>query len=128
MATSDAEGSAGAGSDSLLGDSLAFLSSLLYAVYLVFLRRKIGNYDLNMAIFLGFVGFWSLILLWPGFLLLHYTGLEHFELPNSKTWLYLLTNSLAGTLISELLWLKASILTSPIISTLALRYLSVFLY
>ncbi len=32
--------------------------------------------DLSMTMFLGFVGLASILLLWPLFFLLHYTGLE----------------------------------------------------
>lgn len=53
----------------------------------------------------GFVGLFNLLLLWPGFLLLHYTGLEAFELPSQLVWTYILINGLIGTVLSEFLWL-----------------------
>lgn len=53
----------------------------------------------------GFVGLFNLLLLWPGFLLLHYTGFEAFELPSQLVWTYILINGLIGTVLSEFLWL-----------------------
>lgn len=55
--------------------------------------------------FSGFVGLFNLLLLWPGFLLLHYTGFEAFELPSQLVWTYILINGLIGTVLSEFLWL-----------------------
>ena len=53
----------------------------------------------------GFVGLFNLLLLWPGFLVLHYTGFESFELPSQLVWTYILINGLIGTVLSEFLWL-----------------------
>lgn len=70
--------------------------------------------------FSGFVGLFNLLLLWPGFLLLHYTGFEAFELPSQLVWTYILINGLIGTVLSEFLWLWGCFLTSSLIGTLAL--------
>lgn len=117
---SDAENNGSSSSNTLLGDGLALFSAFLYAVYLVFLRRRIGDRQLDMSMFLGLVGCWSILLLWPGFLILNYTGWEIFAWPDPTTWYYLLLNSVVGTFVSELLWLRATVYTSPLISTLAL--------
>uniref|UniRef100_A0A8C8LU03 Solute carrier family 35 member F5 n=1 Tax=Oncorhynchus tshawytscha TaxID=74940 RepID=A0A8C8LU03_ONCTS len=69
---------------------------------------------------LGFVGLFNLLLLWPGFLVLHYTGFEAFELPSKLVWIYILINGLIGTVLSEFLWLWGCFLTSSLIGTLAL--------
>ncbi|KAG8000803.1 Solute carrier family 35 member F5, partial [Nibea albiflora] len=69
---------------------------------------------------IGFVGLFNLLLLWPGFLLLHYTGFEAFELPSQLVWTYILINGLIGTVLSEFLWLWGCFLTSSLIGTLAL--------
>lgn len=53
----------------------------------------------------GFVGLWNLILMWPVFFILHFTGIEEFELPNEHQFLVLLINGLIGTVLSEALWL-----------------------
>lgn len=51
------------------------------------------------------MGLFNLLFLWPGFLLLHYTGFEAFELPSQMVWPYILINGLIGTVLSEFLWL-----------------------
>ncbi|CAB1328352.1 unnamed protein product [Coregonus sp. 'balchen'] len=68
----------------------------------------------------GFVGLFNLLLLWPGFVVLHYTGFEAFELPSKLVWTYVLINGLIGTVLSEFLWLWGCFLTSSLIGTLAL--------
>lgn len=104
---------------------------MLYAVYIVMIKRRVDREDkLDLAMFFGegvlsrrrfcqreaalltqgflssgFVGLFNLLLLWPGFLLLHYTGFEAFELPSQMVWTYILINGLIGTVLSEFLWL-----------------------
>ncbi|KAG7256040.1 hypothetical protein CRUP_015244, partial [Coryphaenoides rupestris] len=67
-----------------------------------------------------FVGLFNLLLLWPGFLVLHFTGFESFELPSQLVWTYILVNGLIGTVLSEFLWLWGCFLTSSLVGTLAL--------
>ncbi|XP_073502239.1 solute carrier family 35 member F5-like [Phyllobates terribilis] len=68
----------------------------------------------------GFVGLFNLLLLWPGFFLLHYTKFEAFEFPNKLVWIYLVINGLVGTVLSEFLWLWGCFLTSSLVGSLAL--------
>uniref|UniRef100_A0A3B4XT11 Solute carrier family 35 member F5 n=1 Tax=Seriola lalandi dorsalis TaxID=1841481 RepID=A0A3B4XT11_SERLL len=95
--------------------------AILYAVYIVMIKRRVDREDkLDIPMFFGFVGLFNLLLLWPGFLLLHYTGFEAFELPSQLVWTYILINGLIGTVLSEFLWLWGCFLTSSLIGTLAL--------
>lgn len=55
--------------------------------------------------FVGFVGLFNLLFLWPLFFLLHYSHWELFEWPNKHQWTFLLINGLVGTVLSEVLWL-----------------------
>jgi solute carrier family 35, member F5 len=66
------------------------------------------------------VGVFNILLLWPGFLLLHYTGLEPFELPSARVALELVLNGVLGTFLSDYLWLLALLMTSPVVVTLGL--------
>ncbi|KAE8743555.1 hypothetical protein FOCC_FOCC010802 [Frankliniella occidentalis] len=103
-----------------MGGLLALISACFYAMYLVFLRRKVDNEDkMDIPMFFGFVGLWNLLLLWPVFFLLHYTNLEKFEWPNQRQWAYLLLNGIIGTVISEALWLGC-FLTSSLIASVAM--------
>jgi solute carrier family 35, member F5 len=72
-----------------IGDSMAFFSAVMYGVYTVVMKKRIGNEDrVNMPLFFGLVGLFNVIFLWPGFLVLHFTGIETFELPRTgRIWI-----------------------------------------
>ncbi|OCT63213.1 solute carrier family 35 member F5 isoform X2 [Xenopus laevis] len=104
-----------------IGSIWSVLGAVLYAVYIVMLKRKVDREDkLDIPMFFGFVGLFNLLLLWPGFFLLHYTGFEAFEFPSTLVWIYIVINGLIGTVLSEFLWLWGCFLTSSLIGTLAL--------
>lgn len=66
----------------VIGDALAFASAVLYGLYTSLMKRRVRDETrLSMLLFLGFVGLFNMIALMPGFLILHYTGIESFELP-----------------------------------------------
>jgi solute carrier family 35 protein F5 len=54
----------------------------------VVMKKRVQNEDrVNMPLFFGLVGLFNVILLWPGFVILHFTGVETFELPpTGKIW------------------------------------------
>jgi solute carrier family 35 protein F5 len=81
-------------SQPLFGDILAFISAIFYALYVVFLKVKIGiESRIDMRLFLGFVGLFNLLTCWPVGVLLHWFRMERFELPNTSVqWYALLTN------------------------------------
>lgn len=54
----------------------------MYGIYTVVMKKRIGNEDrVNMPLFFGLVGLFNVVFLWPGFVILHFTGVETFELP-----------------------------------------------
>ena len=71
-----------------IGDSMAFISAVVYGIYVTVMKRRVGNEDrVSMPLFFGLVGVYNLILLWPLFIILHVTGVETFELPpTGKIW------------------------------------------
>ncbi|XP_076459451.1 solute carrier family 35 member F5-like isoform X2 [Babylonia areolata] len=96
-------------------------SAMLYAFYLVMVRRRVTHEDhMDLPMFFGFVGLACALLLWPGFFILHYSQQEVFEWPDRHQWLFVLLNGLIGTVLSEILWLWACFLTSSLVATLAL--------
>ncbi|KAL9123354.1 MAG: hypothetical protein Q9187_000081 [Circinaria calcarea] len=104
-----------------IGDGLALSSAILYGVYSISLKKRIGDGDrVDMFLFFGFIGAWSVVLLWPGFLILHLTGAEIFELPSTKTiWTIVLVNA-AISLVSDLCWMYSNLLTSPLVVAVGL--------
>ncbi|KAI0490653.1 hypothetical protein F4859DRAFT_458716 [Xylaria cf. heliscus] len=104
-----------------IGDAMAFFSAIVYGVYVVVMKIRVGNEDrVNMPLFFGLVGTFNILLLWPLFPILHYTGIEPFELPpNGKVWAIILLNSLSS-FISDISWAYAMLLTTPLVVTVGL--------
>jgi solute carrier family 35, member F5 len=72
------------GNLSLFGDSLALLSALFYAFYVILLKVRIRSESrIDMQLFFGFVGLFTTVACWPLGVILHLTGAEKFELPAS---------------------------------------------
>ncbi|CAL8070171.1 unnamed protein product [Orchesella dallaii] len=104
-----------------VGAIFAIVSAFFYAAYLVFLRKKVDHEEkLDIPLFFGFVGLFNLLLLWPLFFVLNYTGIETFEWPTKRQWVVLVVNGIIGTVFSEVLWLWGCFLTSSLIATLAI--------
>ncbi|APA11118.1 hypothetical protein SS1G_03129 [Sclerotinia sclerotiorum 1980 UF-70] len=104
-----------------IGDIMAFGSAVMYGLYAVVMKKRCGNEDrVDMPLFFGLVGLFNVIFLWPGFFILHFTGVEKFELPHTgKIWLIVLLNSLSS-FISDYCWAYAMLLTTPLVVTVGL--------
>ncbi|KAI8340224.1 thiamine-repressible mitochondrial transport protein THI74 [Chlamydoabsidia padenii] len=109
-------------SAALVGDILALSGAVFYGCYTTMLKVRIGDEDrIDMPLFFGFVGAFNVLLLWPLFPLLHWLGIETFQLPfNSTLWLMVLLNAFIGTFLSDYLWLLAMLMTSPLVVTLGI--------
>ncbi|PWO29360.1 hypothetical protein PtrARCrB10_02033 [Pyrenophora tritici-repentis] len=104
-----------------IGDVMAFVSAALYGFYTVFMKAKIGDETkVNMPLFFGLVGLNNVMLLWPGFIILHLTGIETFELPPTSRILNIVLINSASSLVSDFCWAYAMLLTSPLIVTVGL--------
>ncbi|KKY27924.1 putative integral membrane protein [Phaeomoniella chlamydospora] len=111
-------------SEIALGDFMALLSAFIYAIYTIVLKLKVGSSPsapkVNMSLFFGLVGFFNLLLLWPLFPILSLANQEPFELPPTpRIWFIIITNSLSS-LLSDIAWAHAMILTSPLVVTVGL--------
>ncbi|GAP89120.2 putative vacuolar membrane protein [Rosellinia necatrix] len=104
-----------------IGDAMALFSAVIYGIYVVVMKVRIGSEDrVNMPLFFGLVGMFNILLLWPLFPILHYTGIEPFELPpDGKIWSIILINSLSS-FISDISWAYAMLLTTPLVVTVGL--------
>lgn len=76
----------------VLGDFMAALSAILYGVYTIVMKKRVGDESrVNMPLFFGLVGLINFVLLWPGFVILHFSGFETFGLPEtSRVWMIIL--------------------------------------
>ena len=123
-----------------IGDILALGSAVLYGIYTIFMKKRIGDEGkVDMLLFFGFVGALNMVALWPGFLILHFTGLETFEMPpTSRIWTIVVVsndsesqsrdyiklkvsqvNSITS-LVSDFCWAYAMLLTSPLVVTVGI--------
>ena len=106
-----------------LGDVLALTSAVIYGAYTIMLKRttiKAEPLQLNMPLFFGLVGFFNAVILFPLFPILSWTGMEPFQLPPSKRiWTILMCNAVSS-LLSDICWAYAMVLTSPLIVTVGL--------
>jgi len=104
-----------------IGDGLAFLSAIMYGIYAVFMKARIGDESkVDMPLFFGLVGVINVLLLWPGFVILHLTGIEKFALPPSGWVVAIIFCNSVASLVSDLAWAYAVLLTSPIVVTVGL--------
>jgi solute carrier family 35 protein F5 len=105
----------------LLGDILATLGAIAYGFYTVLLKLRIPDDSLiEMQLIFGFIGLFNTLLFWPGFFLLAAAGVESLTAPPSQVLLMLTVNGIFGTVISDFLWAKSVLLTSPLIASLGL--------
>lgn len=104
-----------------LGDVMAFVSAVLYGFYAVFMKKRIGDESkVNMPLFFGLVGLSNVLLLWPGLVVLHVTGVEPFQMPPSRKILTIVLVNSASSLVSDFCWAYAMLLTSPLIVSVGL--------
>ncbi|ORX59661.1 hypothetical protein DM01DRAFT_1333125 [Hesseltinella vesiculosa] len=106
----------------LVGDMLALMGALFYGAYTVLLKLRIGDESrIDIFLFFGMVGVFNTVLLWPLFGLLHWFQIESFSFPDTgNLWALILLNAFVGTFISDYLWLRAMLLTSPLVVTLGI--------
>lgn len=109
------------GQRNLMGDLINILSAFIYALYTTILKYKSGPPGaLDVAMLFSFIGVATVFGAVPGLFLLNLTGWEKFELPSVKVAWMLFGNALIGTVLSDFLWAKSIVLTTPMIGTLAL--------
>ena len=103
------------------GDALALASALLYGIYTSLMKKRIGDESrVDMTLFFGFVGLFNLVTLLPGFPILHFLGIEKFELPPTKRILAIVLINSATSLVSDFCWAYSMLLTSPLVTTVGL--------
>jgi len=99
----------------------AIAAAFLVSTYVVYFQRQAENEDrLNIPLFLGFVGLFSMMLMWPGFFIARELNAEAIVWPSKREWVHLSVNLIACTFVSEVLWLWGCLLTSSLVATSAL--------
>ncbi|KAL5518872.1 hypothetical protein ACEPAH_555 [Sanghuangporus vaninii] len=105
----------------VLGDFLALLGAIFYALYVILLKVRIKEESrIDMQLFFGFVGIFNVLMLWPIALVLHFTGAETISAPASKRiWIGVLLNMFI-TLSSDYIYVLAMLKTTPLLVTIGL--------
>ncbi len=104
-----------------LGNTLALLSALVYAIYIIRMKKRLPDESVvSLPVFFGLVGLANGLLAWPGFFILHWTGLETFVLPAPGRVTFILLLNAVGSMLSDVIWAYAVLLTSPILVTVGL--------
>ncbi|KAJ7110100.1 hypothetical protein C8R44DRAFT_801373 [Mycena epipterygia] len=104
----------------ILGDSLALISALFYALYVILLKVQMRSESrVDMQLFFGFVGLFNILSCWPIGIFLHLIGAEPFELPNRAAVAALVIN-MGITLSSDYLYVLAMLKTTPLVVTVGL--------
>ncbi|XP_044494443.1 thiamine-repressible mitochondrial transport protein THI74-like [Mangifera indica] len=112
-------------SNPLLGDILALVSAGLYAVYITLIRKKLPDDDgksgqASMALFLGYLGLFNLIIFLPVALILNFTKLEPFHTLTLEQFGLIVGKGLLDNVLSDYLWAKAVLLTTTTVATAGL--------
>ncbi|KAL1855462.1 hypothetical protein Plec18167_007116 [Paecilomyces lecythidis] len=104
-----------------LGDAMAAFSAIVYGIYTIVMKKQVGDESrVNMQLFFGLVGLFNTFLLWPGFIILHFTEIEQFAFPDTnRVWMIILVNSVTS-LVSDICWAYAMLLTTPLVVTVGL--------
>ncbi|KAF7347740.1 hypothetical protein MVEN_01531400 [Mycena venus] len=104
----------------ILGDTLALISALFYALYVILLKVRMRSESrVDMQLFFGFVGLFNILSCWPMGIFLHLIGVETLELPKGAAVAALAIN-MAITLSSDYLYVLAMLKTTPLVVTVGL--------
>lgn len=104
-----------------VGSGLALVSAIMYGCYGTFAKRSIGDETrANMPLVFGLVGAFNTIGLLPVLTIWHYTELETFELPPNGRIVMALTINAIVSVLSDLAWFYAVLVTSPVVVTVVL--------
>ncbi|KIY72851.1 hypothetical protein CYLTODRAFT_367043 [Cylindrobasidium torrendii FP15055 ss-10] len=105
----------------LLGDMMALISAIFYALYVILLKVKIKSEErIDMQLFFGFVGFFNIVALWPVALVLNWTGVEALEWPGSGKVVMALVVNMFITWSSDYLYVISMLKTTPLVVTIGL--------
>lgn len=108
-----------------LGDFLCILSAVFYALYTALIRKKIPDEDkgegqVSTAHFLGFLGLFNALIFLPPALILHFTKIEPFHRLTLMQFGLIVGKGLLDNVLSDYLWAKAVLLTTPTVATAGL--------
>lgn len=104
-----------------LGDAVCLLGAMLYGLYTVLIRRLMPDEErFSLALFFGLLGAANGAALLPVVVALHLSGVEPLGGLNARLVGMILVKGLLDNVLSDFLWAKAIMLTSPTAATVGL--------
>eukprot|EP01038_Epipyxis_sp_PR26KG_P008033 gene8033-10886_t len=105
----------------LVGDIIALLSSVGYGIYTTTIRYNIPNdEDVSMQLLLGYIGLLNLVFLSPVVLVLYLLGMDNLKHLTGSIVGFISLNGFFDNVISDYLWARSVILTSPTVATIGM--------
>ncbi|KAG6854605.1 hypothetical protein C0991_004207 [Blastosporella zonata] len=105
----------------LIGDFMALVSAVVYALYVTLLKVRIGvESRIDMQLFFGFVGLFNVLTCWVIGAVLHVSGVEPFELPTSYVVIKAILINIVFTISCDYLHVVAMLKTTPLVVTIGL--------
>lgn len=105
----------------LAGDIVALLSAVGYGLYTSIIRYKIPDDEgISMQLLLGYIGLINAITLSPVLIVLSLMGLANITQLTGAIFGFILLNGIFNTAVSDYLWARAVVLTSPTVATIGM--------
>jgi solute carrier family 35 protein F5 len=114
------------GKDTVVGIAMTLISTIAYALYecsyemfTEFIHTHgIKSNPIDPALFLVFIGVFTLVAVWPALIIAHVTGVEKFELPPTiEVWVGIMQNALLETMFNTFLIVGIADSSAIIMST-----------
>lgn len=105
-----------------LGNFFALVGAFCYALYLLTMKLRCGTgkKTTNERQLFGFVGVFTFLMSVPTLAVLDYTGIEKFSLPPTTSVFLMVIINAVFSVISDYVTILAMLLTSPLVTSLAL--------
>lgn len=119
----DSDGGDGedAATDHVFGDLVALFAAFMYGVYTTAIRKLIPDDEsVSISLFFGFIGVINFVVLLPIVLAFHYSGVESLAGLTAEILVLIGIKGLFDNVLSDYLWARAVLLTSPTVATVGL--------
>ncbi|CAI5724226.1 unnamed protein product [Peronospora destructor] len=115
------DGGTNGGTDHVLGDLVALFAAFMYAVYTTAIRQLIPDEEsVSILLFFGIIGIINMVCLLPFVLAFHYSNIESLSGLSREIVLLIGVKGLFDNVLSDYLWARAVLLTSPTVATVGL--------
>ncbi|ETI56292.1 hypothetical protein F441_01114 [Phytophthora nicotianae CJ01A1] len=109
------------GTDHVFGDLVALFAAFMYGVYTTAIRRLIPDEEsVSISLFFGFIGVINMVCLLPIVLAFHYSSIESLSGLSLEILVLIGIKGLFDNVLSDYLWARAVLLTSPTVATVGL--------